>query len=586
MVPDLPAFAMDDGFAYRVPPILEEEVSVGSVVRVPLAGRRIRGYVVGLEPPSPSMDPSDLKEVRAVSSPIPVFSEAMLPMLRWAADHYVAPMAGILAKTGPPNLPKAFPAVDLPSIPPAYGPVREVSEGAATGRSPGSLQILAGENWEELIRGTITPSVRADRSVLVVAPTTVEASKLANRLGHDLGRRVLVADDRDNATVTEVWSRAATQSGMVVVGTLRSVWWPVKGLSMIVLVEEERRGMKERRTPTAAAGLVGRMRSATESLHLVLLGRTPGIATLKDGMPMKRVPGRLWGLVEIVDRTDDPPGSGLFSQRVRVSIAATLRRGGRIFVFTHRRGYAPAYRCVGCRSLRSCPSCGSRPDRGANCPRCGADLGSCPQCGGDRFDPLGAAVGRVSEELERTVPGEVGGVDSGKRVMVGTERDLPKLDPVDLSVVVDADGLVRGTNYRSTEDALSLMARVAATVHRRVGSRTMIQTADPTHPVYTALRRADPLPFLQDELRVRRRFSLPPWGEVMVVEVEGAVDRTVLDEAVVDATVYGPARTGDRTRWIVQGSDLNEIRKRLRATVGRLRDRGFKVRLDVDPREF
>lgn len=577
---------MDDGFAYRVPPILKEEVSVGSVVRVPLAGRRIRGYVVGLERQSPSTDPSDLKEVRAVSSPIPVFSEAMLPTLRWAADHYVAPMAGILAKTGPPNLPKVFPAFDLPSIPPAYGPVRKTSEAAAVGRSPGSIQILAGENWEELIRGTITPSVRADRSVLVVAPTTVEASKLAYRLGHDLGRRVLVADDQDNATVTEVWSRAATQSGMVVIGTLRSVWWPVKDLSMIVLVEEERRGMKERRTPTSAAGLVGRTRSVTESLHLVLLGRTPGIATLKDGMPMKRVPGRLWGLVEIVDRTDDPPGGGLFSQRVQVSIAATLRRGGRIFVFTHRRGYAPAYRCVGCRRLRNCPACGSRPDNGADCPRCQAELGPCPDCGGDRFDPLGAAVGRVSEELERMVPGGVGGVDSEKRVTVGTERDLPRLDPVDLSVVVDADGLVRGTNYRSTEDALSLLARVAATVHRRVGSRTMIQTADPTHPVYTALRRADPIPFLQDELRVRRRFSLPPWGEVMVVEVEGAVDRTVLDEAVADATVFGPARTADRTRWIVQGSDLHETKKRLRATVGRLRNRGFKVRLDVDPREF
>lgn len=577
---------MDDGFAYRVPSILAEEISVGSVVRVPLAGRRIRGYVAGLEPPAPDIDPSDLKEIRSVSSPIPVFTESMLPMLRWAADHYVAPMAGILAKTGPPNLPKLSPPIDLPGIPPASGPVREVSEAAAAGRTPGAVQILAGENWAELVRGTVTAPLRAGRSVLVVAPTAVEASRLADRLAPDLGRRVLSIGEQDNATVTAAWSRGAVRSGVIVVGTLRSIWWPVKDLSMIVLVEEDRRGMKERRTPTVAAGSVGRMRSVNEGLQLVLLGRMPGVHTLQEGMASERVPGRLWGLVEMVDRADDPPGGGLFSRRVRMAVAATLRRDGRVFVFTHRRGYAPASRCAGCRKLRSCPACGSRPDNRSHCPRCQAELGPCPACGGDRFDPLGAAVGRVCEELGKMVPGKVGKVDSGQPVMVGTERDLPVLPPVDLAVVVDADGLVRGTNYRATEDALSLLARVAAAVHRRAGSRAMVQTADPAHPVYKALQRADPVPFLGDELTARRRFLLPPCGEVMVVEVEGTDDRTVLDQALGDATVFGPAHTGNRIRWIIQDNDLRETKRRLRATVGRLRDRGCRVRLDVDPREF
>ena len=84
----------------------------------------------------------------------------------------------------------------------------------------------------------------------------------------------------------------------------------------------------------------------------------------------------------------------------------------------------------------------------------------------------------------------------------------------------------------------------------------------------------------------RRRFLLPPCGEVMVVEIRGVEDRTVLDPVLGDATVFGPARSGDRIRWIVQGHDLRETKERLRATVGRLRDRGCKVRLDVDPREF
>ena len=589
VVPDIATFAVDGGFAYRVPTALVERVALGSLVRVPLAGRRVRGYVIGLGGPregSEDMDPGKLKDVRAVSSTIPVFSEAMLPTLRWASGHYVAPLAAVLAKTGPPNLPKPQQWPEIPSIPRTTGPVPEVAEAAASEGPARALQVLAGAGWAELIRGTITPPLRAGKSVVIVAPTAAEAASLADRLEADLGSRVVRVAEQDNAAVTSSWSRAATQGGLAVVGTLRVVWWPVKDLSMIVLIEEDRRGMRERQTPTVAAGALARARSAAEGLQLVLMGRVPTVRTAHEGLAVTRVPGRLWAPVEIVDRAEDPPGGGLLAERVKVAIASTLGRGGRVFVFTHRRGFAPAARCVACRELRSCPGCGSRPDHRATCPRCDAALGACRSCGGVRFEPLGAGVGRVTEELRRVVGDKVGEVGSGDPAMVGTERDLIAVPPVDLAVVVDADALVRGTNYRATEDALAMLARTAATVRRSGGCRMMLQTADCLHPVYRALRRGDPFPFLRDEVAARRRFSLPPCGEVIVIEVAGTDDLSILDRVLQGATVYGPARETDRIRWMIQGDDLREMKGRLRATVGRLRDQGLRVRLDVDPREF
>ena len=585
VVPDIPTFAVDDGFAYLVPSALLDQVKVGSMVRVPLAGRRVRGYVIGLETDHHSAGARKLREVRSVSSPVPVFTEAMLPSLRWAAAHYVAPLAGVLAKTAPPNLPRRPAPRRLPSIPPAGSPVPRAAKTTASG-GPRIVQVLAGGGWEELIRGSVTQPLRAGRSAVIVAPTAVEAARLADRLEADLGRRVVKAADQDNAALTAAWSRAATQAGLVVVGTLRVIWWPVKDLSTVCLVEEGRRGMKERQTPTIAAGAVARARSATERLQVVLVGRVPTIDTLHEAAVVNRIRGRLWARVEVVDRTEDPPGGGLLTERVRVAIASVVRRDGRVFVFTHRRGYAPASRCVGCRSLRSCPECGSRPDHRPSCPRCEAVLGPCPECGGNRFEPLGAAVGRITEHLRRFVGDGVGGVGPASPVMVGTERDLVEVPPVDLAVVVDADGLVRGTNYRSTEEALALLARTASTLRRGDRCRMMLQTADARHPVYEALRLGDPVPFLRDELVARRRFSLPPCGEVMVVEVEGTDDVTVLDTALAGAEVYGPARDSGRTRWIVQGHDLREQKHRLRTTVARLRDQGCKVRIDADPREF
>ena len=555
-------------------------------MRVPLAGRRVRGYVIGPEEGPEGSAQRNLKKVRSVSSPIPVFTEEMLPSLQWAAGYYIAPLAGVLAKTGPPNLPKPPPNICLPEIPPTSGDLPDEAAPARAAAAGKTVQVLSPTRWARVIRERITPVLRDGKSALVIVSTAVEASRMANRLQADLGDRIIRAVSRDNAALTAAWSQAVTQGGLVVVGTPRTIWWPVSDLSMIVLVEEGRKGMKERQTPTFAVGALARARSARERLQLVLVGQVPALETLYEDTILERIPGRLWSRVEIVDRTQDPPGTGLLAERVRVAIASTVRRGGRVFVFTHRRGYAPAARCIRCRRLRTCPACGSRPDHRATCPRCEAVLGACDSCGGDRFEPLGAAVGRVTEQLRRLMTNGVGSVESLGPVMVGTERDLVGVPPVDLAVVVDADGLVRGTNYRSMEEALRVLARAASTVTRQGAGRMILQTADPHHPVYDALRRGDPMPFLRDELAARRRFSLPPVGEVMVVEVEGTDDASVFGRAFEGAEVYGPARAKGRIRWIVQSRDLRDVKVRMRAVVARLRNEGCKVRLDIDPREF
>lgn len=577
---------MDEGFSYRVPSSLLGRIGVGAIVRVPLAGRRVRGYVVGVESTSEAEVADNLKDVRALSSDIPAFTASMLPTLVWAADHYVAPLARVLAKTAPPNLPKRPPPFALPGIPPTDGPLSDVAAAAAGGAPSRSVQALAGTRWADLIRSAISAPLRAGKSVLVAAPTMVEVARLAAGLRHDLGARVVEVGDQSDAEVTTAWSKATTTGGLAVVGTMRVLWWPVRNLSMVILVEEGRPGMKERQTPTVVAGSLARTRASYEGLQLVVVGRVPAVESLYERPEMVRVPGRLWGPVQLVDRTEDPPGQGLLAERVRAAIAGTASRGGRVFLFTHRRGYAPAARCVKCRLLRSCPRCDARPDHRTICSRCGTELGGCTSCGGTRFEPLGAAVGRVVEEARRLVGESAGDVRAGRQVMVGTEADLVAVPDSDLVVVVDADGLVRDTNYRAAEDALRVLSRVGAAVRRNGRARVMLQTADIRQPVYAALSRADPIPFLQDELEIRRRLALPPFGEVMVVEVGGTDDGSILDDALESAIVYGPARAGGRLRWMVQGDDLTGVKRKLREAAVHLRRQGMRVRVDADPRDF
>ncbi len=580
VVPDLPAFAVDDGFAYEVPAGVE--VEVGALVRIPLGGRRVRGYVVALgEAPR-----AGLRPLLGRSGDLPVFGRGLLEVMRWAAAHYVAPLAVLLAKGAPPNLPRGRPPAALPAVPEAgSSPLPDVSAAAAAGKHLGARYLLGPGPWAEHLGALAAPTLAAGRSVLVVVPSVVEAGRLAESLAARFGERVvLAASEEGGGALTAAWE-AGQQPGRLVVGTRELALWPVAGLALAVVVDEGRRGLKERATPTTQARDLLWRRSAVERFPLVLCGAVPTTEALHRGPVLLRLGGRPWGLVEVVDRSAEAPGGGLIGDRGRQALRAVVSGGGRAFLLAETR--SPAQRCVACRALRLCPQCGARPDSGGSCPRCRLPLGPCPHCRGRRFEALGAAVSRLVAEatgfLGRELVGEGG---SGRPVVVGTERDLAALGPVDLGVVVDADGLLRAPHYRAVEDGLRLMARVAAAAGAGRGRRALVQTADPDHPALAALRRGDPLPLLEAEMAGRTALGFPPAGEIIVVEAAGApegADAALRETVAGRAEVHGPALRQGRARWLLQARDLQGPRMMLRRLVQDWRDAGARVRVDADP---
>lgn len=556
-------------------------------MRVPLGGRKVRGYVTDVR----SGSHAGLKELRGISGEVPVFDEHLLETLRWAAHHYISPMAGIFAKSTPPNLPRLGTAPFWPEVPRVgSGPLTPLASAAAGGRRNPAAYFLVSTDWSRHVESVVGPVAGADRSSVVVAATAFEAGKLAADLSATFGPRVVLATpDLSDRQLTSAWQVAATVPGSILVGTHRIVFWPVARLGLGVIIQEGRRGMKDRQTPTIHAREILRTRARIERFGLLYMGRVPTTEVLGAGTEIIRAPGRnrIWPLVEVVDRGEDPPGSGILTDRVRSALRNAIARNERVFLFTHRHGYAPASRCVSCRTLRRCAECGSRPDPGTTCARCGAALGPCFACGAARFEPLGAGSGRIVEVVRRMLgPDSVGNIDEHRPIVVGTERDLVRAGTVELAVAVDADGLILGTNYRSAEEALRVLTRLAGIVPFGRGKRLMVQTSQPNHPVISALRRGDPIEFLEAELIKREELGFPPVGELIVLEVRdgGLEDDVLIKEAVGgDATVYGPAPAPRGSRWLIQGDRLSAVRTRLRPAVQRLRDGGAAVRVDADP---
>jgi primosomal protein N' (replication factor Y) len=97
---DVPARQLDRPFTYLVPPHLEGQVEVGSVVLVPFLNTLHIGYVVEF------CEPPDLPRIRPIEEVIdepPVFDRQMVELCAWIAARYVSSLSQALRLAMPPG---------------------------------------------------------------------------------------------------------------------------------------------------------------------------------------------------------------------------------------------------------------------------------------------------------------------------------------------------------------------------------------------------------------------------------------------------------------------------------------------------
>ena len=578
MVPAVPSFAVDQGFWYSND---DSQIGLGSLVRVPLGGRRVRGYVVevGERPPGRA---GNLRPVGPLVMTLPLFDGPLYQALLWAAHHYVAPLAVLLERTAPPNLANRL----LETAPGSThtgvsGALTELAEALVTGRRRPVTAYLAPSAQSDWINQLAAPILGEGRSMMVVTATGAEVRDLAQTVAPALADRLtVVGPDASGAETTAAWV-AGQSGGRLVIGTPRISTWRIPDLAAAVAVEEGRRAMKERQTPTLSVRDLLGTRARLSGFGQVVVGPTPSVETIAGGATVIRSNRRAWPPVEIVDRSTEISEGGFLGPTAIAAIRAVTSRKGNVFVFAHRRGFSPASRCRACGTVRTCSRCGAKAEPSLECRRCGANLGPCANCASTDFAPLGAGVGRIEEELRRRV-------GDGPHLRVGSESDLAGLELQDLTVAVDCDGLILGTHYRAAEEALRILARLAGKVGGK-GSRSLLQTSQPEHPVIVALRRGDPISFLEAEVVERQRMNFPPASQLLVIETRGpSPDPDQLAQATEGATLLGPAlrtsSTGEPAqRWLLQAKDLGPVRLRLRPLVQSWRDSGNVVRVDADP---
>lgn len=569
VLPDQPA--IDKRFDYLVPDSLGDQVRVGSQVRVELHGRRVGAWVVedGAAPP-PGVT---LKAVAKVTGWGP--TPELIELATWASWRWAGRAASFLRTASPERAVRNLPAVRARTHP-VSGVVDEVVTAAfAHERAVLRLPPVA-DGYE------VALAAAGRGHALVLVPSVAAAAHLALRL-----RRAGV----EVANHPRDWAKA--RAGATVVGTRAAAWAPVIDLAAVVVLDEHDEGWQQEQAPTWHARDVAIERARRAGAPCVVVSPMPSLEALGWGrlVTTDRNHERAgWPIVDVVDRRDDPPGSGLFSDR----LARALHDGGRVVCVLNRKGRARLLACARCGELARCERCAAAVSQVVDgeagtaslvCGQCQAARPTvCLACGGTKLKTLRAGVTRVREELEalaRTPVVEVTGETAGDklpdaRVYVGTEAVLHQVPGAEVVAFLDFDQELLAPRYRAAEEAMALVVRAARLVGGRAdGGRVLLQTRTPDHEVIQSALLADPDRLTEAERRRRQLLRFPPLTAMAVVSGPSAPAFMEGFGQPADVQVMGPADG----RWLLRADTHPPLLDALSATPRP----GGRLRIEVDP---
>jgi primosomal protein N' (replication factor Y) len=522
---------------YVVPARWNDDVGVGTRVRVPLHGRSVRGWVVedNVTPPE-GIAVFPLKSVLGWGPP-----PAVVDLAQWAAWRWAGAVSFFLKTASPQNIVRSL--VVPPALPPrgsatdgvdteVAGLIDRVLARSAPADGPNVLRLAPTADLIDVVLGVLNDHSRSDGGVLVLVPNVGWAERLTARL---VWRGYPATMD---------WTEG--RSGWpVVVGSRAAAWSPVSDLNAVVVLDAHDESYREESAPTYSAVDVVVERARGAGVPCLLTSPCP-TAVLTYGRAVEALPpGREaagWSTVELVDRRGADPRTGMFSEEF-VALArsvldhpALMAARGPLVCLFNLKGRARLLACRNCGELARCTRCGAAVAQDGDtlvCPRCAERRPMvCASCGRLRMKTLRAGVSRLREEVAALLGTEVeeitgasaDGAEDGEgqaQVIVGTEAVLHRIRRASAVAFLDIDLHLLAPRVSATDETLALLARSCRLVGPRhsgpESARLLLQTRVPDHPVLRAVVRGEPAAALADDEEVRRRSALPPFSALATV---------------------------------------------------------------------
>ncbi|MCX7899099.1 MAG: primosomal protein N' [Methylocystis sp.] len=432
---------------------------------------------------------------------------------------------------------------------------------AETKFRPFLLEGVTGSGKTEVYFEAIARALREGGQALVMMPEIALTAQFLERFAARFGAKPAEwhsgVSPRKRA---RIWRGAATGDISVVAGARSALFLPFRDLRVIVVDEEHEGAYKQDDGASYHARDMAVARARFEDATVILASATPSIETRVNAQRVRygwlrldaRAGARPMPALDAIDmRHEGPPRGRWIAPRLALAIGETIARSEQALLFLNRRGYAPLTVCRTCGHRFRCENCDAwlvehRFRRALMCHHCGhieRRPHVCPECEAeDSLAACGPGVERLAEEVAILFPDArtlvlssdfPGGAERLRReldeiakgafdIVIGTQlvakgHNFPYLTLVG---VIDADLGLGSGDPRAAERTFQLLNQVTGRAGRGdKAGRGMVQTFQPGHPVIKALLSGDAEQFYEQEIKLRERAGLPPFGRLAALIV-------------------------------------------------------------------
>jgi primosomal protein N' (replication factor Y) len=506
--------------------------------------------------------------------------------LKKKRDRHVVPgpAAGVAGADG-----AASPAPPRPEPTAEQAAALDTLSAWADGTDPPCALLfgVTGSGKTEIYLRLAERMLAAGRQVLVLVPEINLTPQLEARFAARFPGRRLVSlhSALTPAQRLQNWIAAHLGEADLVLGTRLAVFASLPRLGLVVVDEEHDPSYKQQDGARYSARDLAVYRGRLERIPVLLGSATPSLETwahaesgryarvvLADRVGQGALPTvRLLDLTNVPRAAPRQPPPALAPALVE-AIHERIERGEQSLLFLNRRGFAPVLHCPACAWKSGCPHCSAwrvwhKGERVLRCHHCGTSdpvPRACPECGNLDIEPMGRGTERLEEQVAELLPGaRVARIDAdstrGKGqleaqlaavhegavdVLVGTQMVTKGHDfrRVTLVAAVNPDSALFAADFRAAERLFGLLMQAGGRAGRDAGiaarSEMWVQTWNPQHPLFGALKKHDFAAFARQQLDERREAGLPPFSHLALLRAEAR------DEAVAEAFLRAAREQG------------------------------------------
>jgi primosomal protein N' (replication factor Y) len=473
-------------------------------------------------------------------------------------------------KTHPPAVEEA----PLTLVPEQEEARAAIFEGLAAGDfRPFLLHGVTASGKTEVYLAAAGETLARGRQVLVLLPEIALTHPVAQAFRRRFGTRVtLLHSGLSEASRLDQWRRIVLEEVDIVVGARSAVFAPLPRLGLVVVDEEHDPSYKQEGGLLYQARDVALYRGKLAGAAVVLVSATPQVTTFHRARTgqyrylnlSRRVTPQAEPQVQLVDlRTQrGDKRFKIISRPLLTALEETMARQEQALLFLNRRGFAAAHFCLVCGEVIQCAQCSvslthHRAGGLLVCHYCGYSIPAperCPRCQATAIKRYGVGTEKVEAEVKRLLPAaRVARLDrdtaphSGRAlatltsfaageldILVGTQmitkgHHFPR---VTLVGAIAADLSLFFPEYHAGERTFQLLSQVAGRAGRgEAEGRVFIQTYQPEHYVFQAVKTQDYVGFVERELAARRQLGYPPFTRLALVRLSGAGEEAVIREA-------------------------------------------------------